>query len=369
MNWRVVGALLLVAWHANAEEPAKADNVLPDIPVVTRYEDLLRLQPVKLDNGATARFGIEAKTCPRWSGVLLYCLTEGYVPPIELRDYEILCGPLRVETFHQDSDTRARRLGGAASIQRHGDLKGAKLLFIKTLAFGRAGKWEVAISAPDRKTLAKITLDVAEKESHPWVRLGRQEGLVDKLEPVSENNGERHAAVGIVSVVADGIAVPHWDGLTPIVAENADKKIQPGDQLPSLIPSEAAPSLKLTVGKESPQGKAFSISGEKPFLACRPDWHFIARWWVNGKTFMPKVLKPYSDANGMVFMDKQLDLFVELHPERLGAKKGDRVGLQLLYTAPGWMSVSETSEHLWAASDPDETEPVRITNRVEFEVP
>ena len=368
MNWRVLAAMLLVAWHVNGEEPPKADNAVADIPVVARYEDLLSLPPSKLEGGATARFGIEAKACPRWSGVLFYCLTEGYDPPVQLRDYERLCGPLRVEAVRQGDAPKARDAGVASRQQRVGlDAKKAKLLFLKTLAFGSSGQWVITVSGPQGGIVAKTILEVAEKEWHPWVRLGRPEAQQDMLGQLTEEDGREHATVAHAAVVGDGAAIPYWSGLESIVAEGPGKKLAAGEKLPKLIPDEADPGLKLSVLKDEPPWKVLSVSGEKEFVTCRPDWHFIARWWINGKPFMPQAMKDHEDANGLVLTGKKLHLNLEFHPERLGAKRGDKIGVQLLYCAPGWSAVGSTQETLHVSGVGDEGEPVRITNRVEFE--
>src|SRR5437773_1864148 len=65
------------------------------IPVVKTWGDLLKQEPIDLGDGVKVLLGIEATECPRGSGVLLYCLTEGYNPSKTKEDFWQL-GPLKI---------------------------------------------------------------------------------------------------------------------------------------------------------------------------------------------------------------------------------------------------------------------------------
>src|SRR5262245_37232143 len=45
---------------------------------VKTWEQLRKVAPIDLGNGATLRLGIEATQCPQWSGILLYSYTEEF---------------------------------------------------------------------------------------------------------------------------------------------------------------------------------------------------------------------------------------------------------------------------------------------------
>ena len=49
--------------------------------MVKTWRQLRTLPPIELGVGVKVRLGLQAAKAPRWSGVLLYCLTEGYRPP------------------------------------------------------------------------------------------------------------------------------------------------------------------------------------------------------------------------------------------------------------------------------------------------
>src|SRR5947209_3466204 len=70
------------AGPAEAEEPGA-------IARVATWEELRKQPAFDLGDGVTVRFGVEARACPVWSGILLYAFTEGYddlVPKKSNRD-------------------------------------------------------------------------------------------------------------------------------------------------------------------------------------------------------------------------------------------------------------------------------------------
>ena len=128
--------------------------------------------------------------------------------------------------------------------------------------------------------------------------------------------------------------------------------------LPNLLPNRIDPTMRL-----SHEGADLVIESTREFITYRPDWHFLTRWWLNGRPFVPGPWKQFSDANGIVNYGRRLRIDLEFHPERLGAQKGDRVGLQLLYSATGWQFAEGAVERLaMHHASPD----VRLTNRIEW---
>ncbi len=115
------------------------------------------------------------------------------------------------------------------------------------------------------------------------------------------------------------------------------------------------------------KGKEIVIRADSEFTTSRPDYHFLARWWVNGKPFVPKqsdTLWEFS-GYGRVSEEKELRLEFEFRPERLGAKPGDKIGLQLLHCESQWAWCG--LEKIGASRTHGEN--VRVSNRIEFDVP
>jgi hypothetical protein len=160
----------------------------------------------------------------------------------------------------------------------------------------------------------------------------------------------------------EGIALPNVDTVGPAAF------LKPGEarkgRLPTLLPSEQKPTL--TIEKE---GKVVVIRAESAFTASRPDYHFLARWWVNGKPFVPKQTdRLWGFAGyGRVSEGKELRVKVDFRPERLGAKPGDRIGLQLMHSEAEWAWCAGSSLGKGGASR-RHGESVRVSNRIDFEV-
>ena len=64
--------------------------------VVETWNDLLKQPPIDIGGGVNVRLGIEATTCPRWSGVLVYCYCED-VPEIAIEGHSDAFGPVRID--------------------------------------------------------------------------------------------------------------------------------------------------------------------------------------------------------------------------------------------------------------------------------
>ena len=94
------------------------------------------------------------------------------------------------------------------------------------------------------------------------------------------------------------------------------------------------------------------------------------RWWVNDTPFVPKQTDELwvFDGYGLVSEDTELRLEFEFHPERLGAKPGDKIGLQLMHAEAEWA---------WCAGSflgkgtggRGGIMGVRVSNRIDFVVP
>jgi hypothetical protein len=138
------------------------------------------------------------------------------------------------------------------------------------------------------------------------------------------------------------------------------------EPLPRLVPERVDDTLRVGV-----EGLVLSIESDTDIHTYRPDWHFLARWWVNGKPFLPSQLTVFpGDENGMVRRGKRLRVGLDLDARRLGAKSGDRIGLQLLYCPHGWSWVTSGARLLRALPAREEFAGVsRLSNRVELVVP
>ena len=62
-------------------------------------------------------------------------------------------------------------------------------------------------------------------------------------------------------------------------------------------------------------------------------------------------------------------LRLKIHPEHLGAKPGDRIGVQLIHCPNGWQFVADMAMMSMAHAMMDTPQPHRMTNRVDFVLP
>jgi len=72
-----------VHWRTDKTDARGAQNRTSNSPdasklaIVKTWNDLLKQPPIDVGDGVKVRLGIEATTCPQWSGVLVYCYCEG----------------------------------------------------------------------------------------------------------------------------------------------------------------------------------------------------------------------------------------------------------------------------------------------------
>jgi hypothetical protein len=73
------------------------------------------------------------------------------------------------------------------------------------------------------------------------------------------------------------------------------------------------------------------------------------------------------DQNGRMIMGRTLELRVAFDPEKIGAKPGDRIGLQPVHCTQGWTLATGVMEQL---ADLSRDQPLpRLTNQTDFVLP
>ncbi len=156
---------------------------------------------------------------------------------------------------------------------------------------------------------------------------------------------------------AAGLALPSWCGMLPLQTTGLAGRAS----LPQLLPKAVDVGFHLSI-----QGNELSVNASSEFIVVRPDWHFLTRWWVNGRPFIPRQVKNWSDQNGIISHGKKAYMTMDFDPSRLEAGRGDRISLQLLYSESGWTFTGPIESALGLHEGrPD----VRLTNRIEWVVP
>ena len=357
MRFKLSALILILCFgRCRSEEP-----VVKPLSVVRIWKDLLAQPVIDLGGGVKIRLGIENLKSPKWSGVLLYCFAEGYAPALK-GDLNNMVGPVHVELQYgqvehaQDISVSQRQSSDMDEV-----LKRSKVLYCKLIPINRIGKLRITLrKSKDGDPLARFELEGTDDSFHPWMPLVFGNGHAEQLEPPT--NQEKDVSVGAVSMRSDGIALPDWDGQQGMIFD--DKKRDMEAMLPKAVPATESPQMTIAV-----KGNAIRIASTSDFLVRRPDWHFLSRWWVNEKPYIPKQLTEFpGDADGLVSTGRTLDLHVTFDAEKIGAKKGDKIGLQLLYCRDEWSWVGDVmmaKAHMFER----DMDGVHLTNRVEFEAP
>jgi hypothetical protein len=305
------------------------------IAVVKTWKELEAQPAIDLGDGVKVRLGLEAKSAPRWSGVFLYCLTEGFDPPSTWKNDPL--GPVYVAYTFQDEKEKKSGAKGGGSVEH---LKGCRLLFARGLDVARVGVHRIQVRDKKGQVLATATLEGTNEFFHPWMPWSYLEtfALFPKAEP------------------ARGIALPSCGGLNPLVILKEDKKDLPlPERLPTLMPQAPRPGFKIAL-----DGEALVIKSGARFIVGRPHARFLVRWWVNEKPFVPKQLEKFWDEmyHELLREEKELRLPLRFDPQPVGAKEGDRIALQLLYSDEGW-HVAGSRPGGWSSV-------IWMSNRVEF---
>lgn len=313
------------------------------IPVVSSWEELQALKAINVGDGVKIRLGLQRDKIPQWSGGLLYCLAENYTPPSGGRG-KVPFGPVYAK-FNYEGDNAPNRIGDEAIAWGNGGKqpKGS-YLYVRALPISRVGTYHVTVTDRDGRPLAVAKVQGTKEVFHPWMPW--LEGFVDPVTPW------------------EGIALPTINVLGPIAF------VEPGQakkgKLPALLPSDEEPSLAIKL-----EGKEIVITTKSNFTTSRPDYHFLARWWVDGKPFVPKQTESLSSFNGYgrVSEEKELRVNFKFRPERLGAKRGDKIGLQLMHAESEWSWCAGTSLGKGNGAMRKDGNYVRVSNRIEFDAP
>jgi hypothetical protein len=323
---------------------AWAEDKPAPIPVVKNWEELQKQPAIDLGNGVKIRLGLEADKIPQWSGGLLYCLVENYTPEPSGDDYWL--GPVQAKiTFEKEVEMRlTEKLLKVPTDSRKGSY-----LYVRALPIDRVGTYYAKVTDHDGKVLAEATVKGTNDSFHPWMPWLEYEGAVTPWQ--------------------NGIALPQRSDVLPVKFLDPDKPEK--GNLPTFFPDDCKPALNIKL-----EGKNIIIHAETNFTTTQLEHQFLARWWVNGKPFVPKqtdqsLLCKYG---GRVEADKEAHVKFDFRPERLGAKPGDKVSLQLMYSDNDWIwfsheHISRTVEGQLRKKFRNYGESIRVSNRIEFEVP
>jgi hypothetical protein len=296
--------------------------------------------------------------------VLVYCFVHEMGREPGRSTHRDQVGPVSISVRFSGQ----RQLEAKAIVERlSADSSGkAKLLYVKPIAIDRVGQYHVSVRDGEGRPVSVATVQGTDAAFHPWMPLVRSDKRRSRVDQQTRND----PPTAFLGNRAAGIALPRWDGMLPIVFEGDTgrgivKRLRHA-RLPTLVPRDVDSGLKVDV-----DGRNLSITSDTDISTYRADWHLLARWWVNGEPFIPAQVAEFpGDENGRITRGRRLRVALDFDPRRLDAKRGDRIGLQLLYCPHGWEWVTSGVEMLRAVPMQEDFHDIsRLSNRVEFVAP
>ena len=357
---------------------AQADP-LP-IKTVATWEDLLKQPTIDLGDGIKIRLGVDSLECPQWSGVALYAYTEGFDDEKPRSINRDALGPVWVSVRFGDASFDCKKK--YSHIPRWEWQIGAKQprLFCRFLMADKVGDYHVTVRTEKGKDIARITFKGTDFPFHSWSPL-----LLTKdteYERLGDLYKFRRTAPAKATYDGKGIALPNMhsssgysaDGWFPWRKKMRTREESMGEvpipfgigPLPNVLPRDIGPTLQLKFSRDK---MLMQIATKDRIDRYRPDWHFLCRWWVNGKPFVPERVDPTPQMEGGALItpneEKDLQIEMTIPAKVLKAKSGDLVELQLLHCPSGWLPVKnpQTTEIGGQTGYP------RLSNKVSFKLP
>ncbi len=317
------------------------------------------------------RLGIDRTHAKLYGTVVLYCLAQGNI------------GQMDGEQPHSDPSLGPFLIDvqGPLKIAALKDLKAivadrymmshSNALYIQTVPLNQKGFYTItlqqAVGGIEGHYMAMVKVSVPSELETPWSPWMEPNGNSGSNAQPAETE-ERYSEME-VSNPSSRIALPNWDGAEPIFLDKLPDKKLP---LPEFIPDRPDAGIQLTL-----KGSTLIVKLDEELSVVYPDVAFLTRWWVNNKPFIPKLEFQDSQRNGTGAAGrvKEVHFVMEFHPEVLGVKKGDRVGVQLLYCLGGWEYVgvaqmAQAQEPRAQLADKSEDMQIpsisRLSNRINF---
>ncbi|HYG77883.1 MAG TPA: hypothetical protein VEK08_22950 [Planctomycetota bacterium] len=355
----VLTSLPALPSFAATKQAAEPGN--ESIAVVKTWRELSERPVIRFNEKTTVRLGIENIRAPRFSGVMLYCLTEGYDGRLpQQNDPEFRIGPLVIE-LKRENAAAAVKLGGETDFQERAHHVTGKLLFVQLIPLSAEGRHLLSVKDREGRPFGNAAIEATPPEQ-PWSPLSRPQ-VVEVEEP--ETDG---VAAGAVAFNGEGMALPLMLGVEPVWyealgGERGPLEFYDDELLPSVMRQEpraappVAPAMKEQVAKAVAQlasddfdvreqasatlaqfgrkalgalrhfekstddaevrarlrrqideiDSDFQISYDRgdvfvmmrnPFVGSDPETSFLARCWINGKPYCATIEAVAQDLGG-----------------------------------------------------------------------
>ena len=341
-----------------------AKPLLANVPVVfTKIDEKNKDEPAG-DNRMTVRVGIDRDSARPGEGALLYCLVETRQPERFFFPQDDGLGPFAVRVENPFKEIAAPQAAASAYAD---EKKGTRWLFMKVVPLPADGTYGIALR--NRKgdaVVARAAVKVGGERGAPWYPWG---------EPRSETApagaaGDRTVRYPVANP-RGGAALP-WDNGSH--GQRVPETVDDDAPLPQLLsdkPDGFADAQAMKNGLRVKLTRGYCFFGEYIQDIC------LARWWLNGKILiLPEKFEPEARMRALAeqpgIIDR-MELAIQFDPARFGAKEGDEIGVQLLFTPYGWRSLGPWDASMLTVESDDWTgapialpELSRLANRVDF---
>jgi len=310
-----------------AEAAGGGNGTVCKIPTVTRFDQLRSQQPIRLRDNWEVRFGLGDGGAEAGPWRLLYCLanwTNENESPSLAYEGESFGEPLGPVCYRVSMDGETP-LAACAKVMFDAKEPPPEGLYCGMVLTAWEGKYHVEIISRDNKIIARRTIEVPQPRPLYWQEFARQEGTIQPSPvaarpafggtwPLWENGGRIASQLHRQCPLPGTIPTPHaW------IQHVATKAIREGELIYPL-------KLTLTDGH-------FVIRSPVE-LVDWPDFHLLARWWVNGQPTLAR--RPAGIS--MRAIGRQVSFTKEMRvrfglPDTLGKlEPGDEIRLQVLYS-------------------------------------
>lgn len=338
----------------------QASNAIPkynEIPVVKTWSELREAPVFAKGDFGIVRLGMEAKQCSQGSGVLLYALVErgGSLSGSLYYDHPNALGPLVCNCESEVSEANGLFLQEARlKLSENVDFvtKSNEVLYTR-VAMVQTKDRQIKIQSPTGKTVT-ASIQRTNETFEPWSSLS----LASLVKAGVESGEIYEMRIGLQSMTQ---ATPIHNGVD---AQYIDMTPAGEQALPKLWPSNSSKTLKL-VAKD---GELLLRSDSSIELSSLEE-NLLARWWVNGEFISPKAatVPMLKERTGKMIDANQLRIVLDLNLFQGSVKKGDRIGLQLLYVPQGWAIAGVPPKRMhWFSRPKQSASSLRMTARVDF---
>ncbi len=370
-----IGILILLSLFATGLlHAADAPPAIPSIPVVHTWGDLLATTPITVESDkvlppgskpkpgdssklttVSVHVGIDRDHSTSYGGALLYCLAKG-VSFLRTTDQDL--GPFRVCIHDANGITTAEGVMAYWSSIYSTYNGSSYLLFTQSFPLGGSGKYVIELLQPLKpgskltpKIFARTEVQVSGEPVLPWSPWGESKKEELRWSPQGGDvlgMTDTYTSMTVCNPVG-GIAIPKTPEPFIIYQEVPARNTL----LPQLNPEQpdAETQLKMV-------GNNLVVTMSRELEIYFPDDHFLTCWWVNDKPYVPdpNIVEEQKlrDLGARIWDVKQVHFVLDFRPERLGAKKGDKISVQLLFCTGGWQGCGWLSQAAMAKSMRDQ---------------